>query len=69
MTKTITQLIDDLTTEGGAIVSSSSCSSMELNDARQHGRFAVTDDGMGYVRRMKEWLDRVHEQDGYDPGK
>ena len=53
---TIDQLIDQLVTEGGAIVSSSACSEMEIADAQATGRFSVREDGMGFVRRYAEWL-------------
>ncbi len=63
------QLLEQLIREGGAIVSSNDCGRLELSDAQAHGRFAVDVDGMGFVRRPKEWLDRVHKADGYDPSK
>ncbi len=50
------QLIQQLVTEGGAIVSSENCSIIELADAQATGRFAVDEEGMGFVRRYKEWL-------------
>ncbi len=54
--ETPSHLIDQLVKEGGAIVSSGDCSEMEIADARATGRFAVRDDGMGFVLRSKEWL-------------
>lgn len=53
---TIDQLIDQLVTEGGAIVSSGECSEMEIADAQATGRFSVREDGTGFVRRYAEWL-------------
>ena len=53
---TITQLIQQLITEGGAIVTSDACSEMEIADARATGRFSVNEDGIGFVRRYQEWL-------------
>lgn len=53
---TINQLIDQLVTDGGAIVSSGDCSEIEIANAKATGRFTVRDDGMGFVRRSKEWL-------------
>jgi hypothetical protein len=53
---TTNQLIDQLVTEGGAIVSSGECSEMEIADAQATGRFSVREDGMGFVRRYAEWL-------------
>ena len=63
---TPTELLVELVKHGGAIVSSNDCTEMEIVDARVHGRFAVDDEGMGYVRRMKEWLDRIHKADDYN---
>ncbi len=63
------ELIQQLVKEGGAIVSSNDCTEMELVDARLHGRFAVDDDGMGFVRRSKEWLARIHLRDAYNQPK
>jgi hypothetical protein len=53
---TTNQLIDQLVTDGGAIVSSGDCSEIEIANAKATGRFSVRDDGMGFVRRSKEWL-------------
>jgi hypothetical protein len=53
---TMNQLINQLVTDGGAIVSSGDCSQIEIANAQSTGRFAVRDDGMGFVRRTKEWL-------------
>ena len=53
---TTTQLIDQLVTEGGAIVSSGECSEMEIANAKATGRFSVREDGMGFVRRTAEWV-------------
>ena len=53
---TTSQLIDQLVTQGGAIVSSGECSEMEIANAQATGRFSVRDDGMGFVRRTSEWL-------------
>lgn len=53
---TINQLIDQLVTDGGAIVSSGDCSEIEIANAKATGRFSVRDDGMGFVRRTSEWL-------------
>lgn len=60
---TIDQLIDQLVTEGGAIVSSSACSEMEIADAQATGRFSVREDGMGFVRRYAEWLALQRERE------
>lgn len=58
-------LLDKLVREGGCIVSSGDCSELEIADARVRGDFYVDETGFGYVLRMKQWLDRVHERDGY----
>lgn len=63
--KTADEFLHRLMTNGGAIVSSNMCSDMEIADARLRGDFYVDVDGLGYVLRMKEWLARVHERDGY----
>lgn len=55
---TPTELIERLCFEGGAIVSSNECSEMEIADAMATKRFAVDEEGFGYVRRYKEWLER-----------
>ena len=53
---TTDKLMDQLAAEGGAIVTSDECSEMEIADAQATGRFAVREDGIGYVRRYAEWL-------------
>ena len=54
--KTPEQLLTDLAFEGGAIVSTNECSEIELADARVSGRFAAWENGIGFVRRTREWL-------------
>lgn len=49
-------LINELVEHGGALVTSQECSEIELADARVTNRFAVDHEGIGYVRRTKEWL-------------
>ena len=53
---TTQKLIEQLDADGGAIVSSGECSEIEIAEARVTGRFAVNEEGYGYVRRYKEWL-------------
>jgi hypothetical protein len=48
--------MNQLVTEGGAIVTSGECSEMEIADAQATGRFSVREDGIGFVRRYAEWL-------------
>lgn len=52
------QILEQLVNEGGAIVTSNECSEMEIADARATGRMTVDENGIGYVRRYREWLDR-----------
>lgn len=61
--KTIQDLLTDLSRHGGAIVSSTACSEMELAFAKKEDRFAVCERGFGFVRRLQEWLDlqKAHE--------
>lgn len=59
---TPTQLLNQLATEGGAIVSSGICSELEIADAQATGRFAVDDDGLGFVRRTTEWVKRADKK-------
>ena len=67
---TILQLINQLVTDGGAIVSSNECPEMEIKNAQSTGRFAVDEDGMGFVRRTKEWLAlQVRRDEPFDPSK
>jgi hypothetical protein len=55
---TLKQILEQLVKEGGAIVTSNECSEMEIADARATGRMTVDENGIGYVRRYREWLDR-----------
>lgn len=52
---TTNQLMDQLIVDGGAIVSSNECSVMEISHAQAEGRVAIAD-GLGFVRRTREWL-------------
>lgn len=56
---TTDELIKKLALEGGAIVSSANCTEMEIADAAATNRFAVDANGLGYVLRTKQWLDRA----------
>ena len=56
MTQDISDLLNELSEVGGAIVSSDSCSEVEIANAQADGRFAVGDWGMGYVLRTPGWL-------------
>lgn len=55
------ELIQDLIHHGGAIVGSNECNEYEIAHARADGRFAVDEDGLGFVRRPSSWLCRVEE--------
>jgi hypothetical protein len=59
------EMLARLVERGSAIVSSGSCSEMEIADARARGDFYVDANGYGYVLRLRAWLDRVHQRDGY----
>lgn len=50
------QLLSQLISEGGAIVCTGDCSVIEIADAQATGRMAVNGDGIGFIRRTKEWL-------------
>ena len=52
------KLLALLAAEGGCIVSSADCHEIEIAEARARGDFWVDDDGLGYVRRLPEWLSR-----------
>lgn len=65
MIKSADELLARLAENGGAIVSSSACSAMEIADAQVRGDFYVDEGGLGYVLRMKVWLDKQHARDGY----
>lgn len=58
---TTDQLMQQLVAEKGAIVTSGECSGMEVCDAQATGRFAVREDGIGFVRRCAEWLEHKRE--------
>lgn len=64
---TTSQLIQQLIEEGGAIVSSNICSLIEIADAKATGRFAVDDEGFGFVRRYREWVDTRQDEFTTDP--
>lgn len=51
----IIDILTALVDEQGAIVSSNSCSPMELAFARKEGRFYTDESGFGYVLRMRAW--------------
>ena len=63
--KSADEALARLVQRGGAIVSSNSCSELEIADARARGDFYVDEHGYGYVLRLKAWLDRVHARDNY----
>jgi len=53
---TTSQLINKLSSDGGALVSSNDCSEMEIATAQAAGCFSVNNEGLGFVLRSKEWL-------------
>ncbi len=67
--KTTEELLLDLGTKGGAIVSSEACSVMEIAHAQAAGRFAVNAQGYGYLRRTREWLDLQKKRELLHPNR
>ena len=61
MTKTPEQLLEDLTTKGGAIICTGQCSVHEINIERALGNMAVREDGIGFIRKGPEWVEMVRE--------
>ncbi len=59
MTRNITEAIPALLAEGGALVTSSACSPMELAIARTEDRFFVDADGCGFVLRYRQWREHA----------
>lgn len=59
MTKTPEQLLNDLAEHGGAIVGTDSCTPLEIAAARASGDMAVREDGVGFVRRQKLYVDKA----------
>ena len=59
MNKTPEQLLNDLSVHGGAIVCTDSCSPLEIAAARAAGDMAVRDDGVGFVRRQKIYIEKA----------
>ena len=59
MTKTPEQLLNDLAVHGGAIVCTDSCSPLEIAYARASGDMAVREDGVGFVRRQKLYIEKA----------
>lgn len=57
------RMADDLSMKGGCVVPSSECSVMEIALARVENRFYLKD-SLGYVRRPKEWLEKIKEMLG-----
>jgi hypothetical protein len=69
MSTDIKLLLAKLSLEGGCLVSSADCSEIEIVDARQRGDFYVQDGGLGFVRRLPDWMQkhsRFHR--GAEPG-
>lgn len=65
MIKTKDELLQRLVAEGGCIVTSNNASVHEIANAQSLGHMYVDGDGLGYILRSKQWLDRVHARDGY----
>ncbi len=52
------ELLEKLAKEGGCIVSSADCSMIEISNAQARGDMFVDESGLGYVRRLPEWLQK-----------
>lgn len=55
---TMNQLFSKLKSNGGCIVSSGDCSTMEIADAQARGDFTADEDGFGFVLRPHAWLQK-----------
>lgn len=59
MTRDADNALKALLVEGGALVTSSACSPMELAFARSEDRFFVDADGNGFVLRYRQWREHA----------
>lgn len=59
------QLLAAVNAHGGAIVSASECSRIEIMQAQDRGDYAEDFRGFGFVRRTPEWLERVELKQTY----
>lgn len=57
---TVEQLIQQLVSDGGAIVCTADCLVLEISEAQAAGRFAMNANGFGFVRRTKEQVAFQH---------
>lgn len=55
---TMKQLFSKMRDNGGCIVSSGDCGTMEIADAQARGDFSADEDGFGYVLRPHAWLQK-----------
>jgi hypothetical protein len=55
---TMNQLFDNLRANGGCIVSSGDCSTLEIADAQARGDFTTDAEGFGFVLRPHAWLQK-----------
>jgi hypothetical protein len=53
------ECFERLAAEQGALVSSGSCSEIEIADAMVRGDFYVDEGGFGFVLRFKTWRERA----------
>ena len=60
--KSLEELIDDVTTKGGVIVSSNECKASEITAAQVCNRYHAIADGTGLVRRPKTWLEQIYAE-------
>lgn len=56
MVKSIDEAVGRLLADGGALVGSDMCSTMEIADAKARGDLFVDDEGCGFVLRSAVWL-------------
>lgn len=56
--RTSNLLLEKLKKNGGCIVSTNDCSTMEIADARVRGDFYVDENGFGFVLRLHTWLQK-----------
>lgn len=57
----LNQLLQDVVNKGGAIISSDKCTAIEIAMAQAGHRFAIDENGMGFVRKSSNWLEMALE--------
>lgn len=64
MIKSSLEFVEKLAEERGAIVSSASCTELEIAFARVENRFLINPGGLGFVLRTNRWLQLAHQSIG-----